>query len=440
MLQTTAVVIEKSKAERDDIRMRLSHCGVLPICFEDEWVCLENIYCIKPSFAVFRSDSSESASRFVNAAKAIESGFPIIVLSNNHRIEAFVQNNWLENLFFLRYPANHQTFQATINRLANVKQDLSGPVLIAGSVERKKLIQELPLVSASQDPVLIQGESGVGKKLIAKDLHRLSGNPNSIFNLIDAGDVTGEWIRKTKVRIDSLSRDYECFYAIDNAEQLPFEFQAQLFLLLEDRAPGGISKTGAASRFITMVHRDISTMVDKGLFRKDLYHRLSVLKLTVPPLRRHMSDIRALAEYFTTQYSIRYQGAVCRLTDPVMDAFVNYPWPGNVSELKRVIKKLVLMDRVHWENMLPVLCNTDKGGNGGRPSVCGIDTDEVRQFLSTNWNLTLKQARSRFADKVERKIIKAALAETGGNCKKAAGLLRISYKSMLNKAKLYQLV
>ena len=168
MGQTTAVVLDNDQAQRDDIRIRLTHCGVVPICFQDEWSCLENIHYIRPAFAVLRPDSLEKAIRFVNIAKAIRSTFPVIVLSNQSEIEHFVRNSWLVDVIFLRYPADEIEFQRAIALLAELKPNVDRPVLIAGSLESQTRIERLPLFGGSTEPLLIQGEPGVGKRLDRK--------------------------------------------------------------------------------------------------------------------------------------------------------------------------------------------------------------------------------------------------------------------------------
>jgi DNA-binding NtrC family response regulator len=444
MTQATAVVLDRDRTERDDIRNRLAQCGVLPICFNDEWICLENIHHIKPFFAVLRVDSRERASRFVNVARAIKNNFPVIVLSNKREVENFVHENWLVNLFHLRYPADNKEFQGAIALLSAARQDRDLPFLIAGSPERRKLIKELPLLGLSKEPVLIQGEPGVGKRLMAKAIHRCSAAKNGPIDFIDAEKLSGQWIQKTVFLSDPSAGDtaVDHFSVIENIENLPFSLQSQLLSVLENFNANGIGgkKNVVSAPFITLSGCDLGLLAEKGAFRKDLYHRLSVLSITVPPLRGYSDDISALAEYFTAQYSIRFNGGICRLPEAVMEAFVEYQWPGNVSELKRAIRQVLAAGKTNWDHTPPLTAIGCGNNRGKRSSHCFIDADEVHQFLEKNRDISLKQARNRYVSRVEKKILKTALAQTNGNCKKAAGLLNISYKSMLNKAKEYQLV
>lgn len=444
MSQATAVVLDKDQIQRDDIRTRLSHCGVLPICFKDEWICLENIHHIRPSFAVLRTNSYDRAFRFVNLAKAIKSDFPVIVLSNKNEVESFIRSNWLVNLFFLRYPADEQEFQGTIALLPAAKEDRDQPVLIAGSPERKKLIHGLPLLGLSKEPVLIQGERGVGKKLMARTIHSCSvAAKDALLEFIDAKDISGQWIQETRARIDSVNRNTgnPGVSVIENVESLPFSLQSQLLLLMENFNGNGIGgkKDRVSAPFITLSASDIEPLTQKGLFREDLYHRLSVLKVTVPSLSGHSGDICALSEYFAARHGIRHNGGICRLPAAVMAACVDYHWPGNVSELKRSIQRLMMTDKANWMHELPLPGNGNQKKRAQRTTNCFIDKDEVHTYWKNSGDVSLKKVKTRYAIQVEKKLMRAALAQTNGNRKQAAGLLNISYKSMLNKAKAYQL-
>ncbi len=440
---TTAVVLDNDQARRDDIRNRLTHCGVVPICFQDEWSCLESIHYIRPAFAVLRPDSREKAIRFVNIAKAIRSTFPVIVLSNQSKIEHFVRNSWLVDVIFLHYPADEIEFQSAIALLAELKPNVDRPVLIAGSLESQTRIERLPLFGGSTEPVLIQGEPGVGKRLIAKAIHSwgMDGKRELVF--INARDISESWIREIQQLVHVPAGGGKAlFIVIENIENLSIGLQAQLLLLAEKPSGKQINNCArGAVRLITLAESDLEHSCREGRFRKDLYHRLSVLKITQPPLRNRRDDVPVLADFFASRYSIRNWGAIFRLPDEVRTILRNYDWPGNVSELKGAVKRSLATGTTHWTENLSAWVNDQRRRKKRPPGTSTMDVkDDVRRFLDNNRNLPLKKARQRFAMQVERRIIKVALSATRGNCKKAAALLNISYKSMLNKAKAYQLV
>ena len=444
MGQATAVVLDNDQAQRDDIRIRLTRCGIVPICFKDDWICLENIHYIRPAFAVLRPDTLETAIRFINIAKAIRSTFPVIVLSNQSEIESFVRNSWLLDLIYLRYPADVHEFQKAIALLDELKPKLDRPVLIAGSPESQKRIEHLPLFGGSTEPLLIQGEPGVGKRLMARAIHSCSTADVSDLFFIDARDISGHWIRQTHQRIESQSGvDAKAlFTVIENVENMSIGQQAQLLLLMEKPSDdNGSNGSRQSVRLITLAGTDLERACRAGRFRKDLYHRLSVLKMTLPPLRDRKDDVPVLADFFASQYSIRNRGAIFRLPDEVQTILRSYDWPGNVSELKGSIKRSLAPGVASWTENLSTWCRARMRTHRRPSSTSTIDLhDDVRRFLENNRDLPLKKAKQRYAMQVESRIMKAALSTTHGNCKKAAGLLNISYKSMLNKAKEYQLV
>ena len=194
-------------------------------------------------------------------------------------------------------------------------------------------------------------------------------------------------------------------------------------------------------RLISLAETDLERFCRTGRFRKDLYHRLSVLKMTLPPLRDRKDDVPVLADFFASQYSIRNRGAIVQLPDEVRTILRNYDWPGNVSELKGSIKRSLASGVTNWTENLSSWCRAKMRTHRRPSSPWTIDVhDDVRRFLEKNRELPLKKAKQRYVMQVESRIMKAALSTTHGNCKKAAGLLKISYKSMLNKAKAYELV
>ena len=444
MISKTAVVLDKQRGQRDEIRSHLSRCGVLPICFKDEWICLENVHHIKPGFALLRTNSYERAFRFVNVARAIRSDFPIVVLSDQSKIEGLIRNNWLANLIFLRYPANHKEFQIAIERLAQVQQVSNVPVLIAASPERKRVMQELPLLALAREPILIEGEPGVGKKQIARAIHGFSSMKDAEIEFIGARDISARWIREAAARVKHAKQGAGVvpIRIITNVETLPHSLQSQLLLILDEVNGSGRAHDHVhrSAPFISLAGGELEPLVTRGAFRKDLYHRLSVLKINVPSLSGHADDIRAMAESFAARYGIEQNGGIYKLPATVLDDFATYHWPGNITELKQSVKRAISNPKTDRIGSSAQTCEWDRLGNVQQGTNDWIDVEDLRRYIQENSELSLKKAKTRYAAQVEKKLMRAALIQTKGNCKKAATLLNISYKSMLNKAKVYHLV
>jgi DNA-binding NtrC family response regulator len=284
----------------------------------------------------------------------------------------------------------------------------------------------------------------VGKKLIATAIHGFSINRRVRLEFIDATDISGKWIRNTVDRFEMTKRSGapQSAYAIKNIEKLSFGLQSQLLLLMEKVTSHEAGAKGPMppAPFISITGCDLDAQADKGAFRKDLYHRLSVLKLTVPPLRQYGIDIVSMAEYFAAYYGIKHNGGICRLSDELLKVLSNYYWPGNVSELKQITKQLVIFDKSRLKNKLPSSLKIKSSKYKDGRANAYVDTDDVHSYIRSHSDVSLKQAKATYAAQVEKKLMKAALRQTSGNCKKAAVLLNISYKSMLNKTKKYQLV
>lgn len=444
MVQATAVVFDKDQTRRDDVRLRLVDCGVLPICFDDEWICLENIYHIRPAFAVMHPDSRETTIRFVSVARAIRTTLPVIVLSNRNEIGNFTCNTRLTNLFLLEYPVDQRQLQDVVGLLAQTGPNLDRPVLVAGSPESQKRIESLALFGKSEEPVLIQGERGVGKRLMARAICSCTTGGRVNLRFIRAGDISEAWIRAMHQRIDRPADSGETMdvQVIENIEALPVDLQSQLLPVMEYPAPKGRAETHRRSvRFISLAESDLERLGRQGRFRPDLYHRLSVFKMTVPPLRRRPDDVLALTYFFITRYSILKRRSISRLPDHVRTPLQNYNWPGNVPELKRAIEDALASRTAPWEECLAAWGRSrqevfrDRRG----PAIMEVRHD-VQRLLDGSGELSLKTMKRRYAVQVETRILRAALSRTDGNCKKAAGMLKISYKSMLNKVKDYGLV
>ena len=163
---------------------------------------------------------------------------------------------------------------------------------------------------------------------------------------------------------------------IENIEDLSTHLQAQLLLLVEK--PSGnqrLNGSRQAVRLITLAGTDLERACHEGRFRKDLYHRLSVLKITLPPLRDRRDDVPVLADFFASRYSIRNRGAIFRLPEEVRIILRNYDWPGNVSELKGSIKQSLAPGVTNWTENLSTWCRTQMGTHKHPPGTTTIDSE-----------------------------------------------------------------
>jgi two-component system response regulator HydG len=225
--------------------------------------------------------------------------------------------------------------------------------IIGRSPEMEKLYRILSKVAQSTHPVLILGESGTGKELVARSIHTHGPNSNKPFIPVDCGSlvptlIESELFGYVKGAFTGANRSKDGLLAtaeggtvfLDEIGELPLELQAKLLRALQEkeiRPVGATHRVPMNARILAATNRDLSAMVEKGTFRKDLYYRLSVVNLRLPNLRDRPSDIPVLAGHFVDKMN-RVKGTAHSLSDDALRTMMDYPWPGNVRELENAIE------------------------------------------------------------------------------------------------------
>ncbi|UCH10970.1 MAG: sigma-54-dependent Fis family transcriptional regulator [Fidelibacterota bacterium] len=306
--------------------------------------------------------------------------------------------------------------------------------MVGQSPEISNVLEIVEMVSRSDAPVFIQGESGTGKELVASAIHKRSDRAEKPFmqlncaaipeNLIEStlfGHVQGAFTGASKTTRGIFEETHEGTLLLDEVSEIPLGLQAKLLRVLQEQR---FTKVGSHKpidvdvRILATSNRDIDKIVQEGAFREDLYYRLNVVPLLVPPLRERPSDIPILLEHFVAYFCAKYNQEKKELTADTMRRLELYDWPGNVRELKNNTERAVLFSesspRLEMEHFFPA------GGDSKRPS-----------------GMTFSGG-STLAD-VEREAILATLEKTGQNRTQAAKILSISVKTLRNKLKLYGL-
>ena len=231
--------------------------------------------------------------------------------------------------------------------------------ILGQSQPLKSVLHQVEQVAPTETTVLIQGETGTGKELIARALHNLSLRKERTLvkvncaalpsNLIESelfGHEKGSFTGATVRRIGRFELADGGSIFLDEIGELPIELQAKLLRVLQE---GEIERLGDSKtikinvRIIAATHRDLKQMVQQGSFREDLFYRLSVFPLTLPPLRDRKNDISLLAQCFITKYANKMGKQINQLPKSAMDKLQDYPWPGNVRELENVIERAIIL-------------------------------------------------------------------------------------------------
>lgn len=310
-------------------------------------------------------------------------------------------------------------------------------------VARSKAMQDVFALAAKVAPhsttVLITGESGTGKELVAQGIHQHSGRTAGKFvavncgglpeNLIESelfGYVKGAFTGADKKKSGFFTEANRGTLFLDEIGELPLTLQVKLLRVLQE---GEIQPLGASGprkvdvRVIAATARDLAQDVSLGLFRQDLFYRLNVVHIALPPLRDRGGDIALLSEYFLKRYAKLLRSSVAGIAPSTMARLLQHVWPGNVRELENVIERAVVVaeKRVILPEDLPDTFGVRQNGR------------RLDDFFG---GFSVKQAQKA----METSLIGRALQATGGNKSKAAELLELSYPSLLSKIKEYGLV
>ncbi|NPA49973.1 MAG: GAF domain-containing protein [Thermodesulfobacteria bacterium] len=336
--------------------------------------------------------------------------------------------------------ANIQAIQEEKERLLEenrkLKRELQGKYslenFIALSSRMQEVLEMIERVAPSSATVLLRGESGTGKSLIAKLIHFNSPRANGPFitvactalpeNLIESelfgyekGAFTGALSRKRGLFEEANGGTI----FLDEIGDLPLPLQAKLLHVIQEKEFYRVGSTRPIKvdvRIITATNRNLEELVEKGLFREDLYYRLNVFPIYVPPLRERSTDIIPLAEFFLEKYSREHGKEIKRLSSPAIDLLVQYHWPGNVRELENVIERAVLV------------CDEEV-----------IRSYHLPQSLQTaeSSNTYARKSLAQAVKNLEMELIIEALKETRGNQSKAAQMLDTSLRILNYKIRKY---
>jgi DNA-binding NtrC family response regulator len=305
--------------------------------------------------------------------------------------------------------------------------------LIGESAEMREIYRLVEAVADTDATVFIQGESGTGKELVARAIHNRSSRRGRDFVPINCGalprdiienelfgHVKGAFTGSVTEKAGSLELAQGGTVFLDEIAELEPDLQVKILRVLEDkhfRRLGGRESITLDVRFLAATNMDVRQAMEEKKFREDLYYRLSVVEIHLPPLRNRFGDILLLAEAFLRQYSEKYDKKVRGFDAKVTKALQEYGWPGNVRELKNVVDRAV------------VLTTSDRIGVGDLPGRVGGPT-------SSGSTITLPIGDT--MDNYERRIIYRTLEHTDNNKTQAARILGVSLKTLHNKLNRYE--
>ena len=298
---------------------------------------------------------------------------PVIVISWVNTVDTAVEAMRCGAFDYVTKPFEKLDLTARIHRAMRISEILFRyePPQQSEGVQFKELVGVSPafqnvtaMISAAarvQSTTLIIGETGTGKELIARAIHDLSAERNGPFQVVDCttfsegtveselfGHVRGAFTGAVGDKLGLIERGTGGTLFLDEIGDLPLPLQAKLLRVLEEgemRAVGSVQMKKVSARFIAATNQELTEKVRKNEFRKDLFFRLNVMAIKVPPLRERTEDIPLLARHFVSRYSKEFSKNVKDLHPSAVTELVAYPWPGNVRELRNVIERAVMLTR-----------------------------------------------------------------------------------------------
>ena len=325
-----------------------------------------------------------------------------------------------------------------------VKQAQTGRFksLVGNSAAMQQVCDLIGRIAPSSASVLISGESGTGKDVVARTIHELSRRRHAAFLAVNCGAITptlmeSELFGHERGSFTGADRRHKGFFEratrgtlfLDEITEMPIELQVKLLRVLES---GTFSRVGGEEvisvdvRILASTNRSLHDAVEQGKLREDLYYRLKVFQLELAPLRDRPDDIRLLAQHFLEELG-KAEGAEKRFTDAALTRLAAYPWPGNIRELRNVVHSAFILagNAIDTDSLPPEVQS-------------GVTPSARAETATASDRDVLKDLVGQPLAEVERRLITATLAHCEGNKGKAAGLLGISLKTLYNRLHAYQ--
>ena len=374
---------------------------------------------------------------------------PVVMITAHGSVENAVEAVKLGAFDYLEKPFEQEQIRQVVAKAMNTytlarrdarpeEPSVRGRFRLVGQAPAiRQIYGVVEKVASTPSTVLITGESGTGKELIARALHENSARHAGPFIKINCAAIP-----KTLMESELFGYEKGAFTGavgakpgrfelahggtlfLDEIGEIPVEMQVKLLRVLQEsefERVGGIKTIKVDVRLVTATNRDLVQDISAGSFREDLYYRLNVVPIHIPPLRERREDIPLLVEHFLAKFNDRLKKQIDSVSADAISRLVSYHWPGNIRELENLMERTMLFcerSEIQVSDLPPEI--------GGLPpaSVSGSPTAA-----------SLKEAVRAETERVERELIQKALDETGGNVTQAARKLKISRKSLQTKMK-----
>ena len=456
------LVVEDKDSLRTMLRLALEAQGHAVVEARDEPEGVQAMRAARPGLVLSDLRLPEGDGLGVlRAAKQLDPELPVIVMTAYGGIQDAVSAMKEGALDFIAKPvepdhlllmvARAQSLRRMATENILLKEELAArrgaPQIVGEDPNLKRVTVALHRAAATDTTVLLEGESGTGKELFARALHMLSARADGPFVPINCaaipetlletelfGHEKGAFTGAASRKSGKFELAHRGTLFLDEIGDLPLPLQAKILRALEEKSfdrVGGTAPIRVDVRIVAATNRDLKAAVVAHQYREDLYFRLSVFPIRIPPLRERPRDILMLARHFIEKFCRDVNKKPLGLAPSAIDDLMRYAWPGNVRELQNCIERVVILtegDTIHARHLaLPI----------SEPTALEENVDDPWDHIDLSG--TLPEATRRINAEVERRMIERALTESEGNRGRAAEILQIGYKVLTSKLKEYRL-
>jgi two-component system nitrogen regulation response regulator GlnG len=399
--------------------------------------------------------------------REIESKLPVIVMTAFGTTETAIEATKLGAFEYVLKPFEIPDILALIDQaleagrfmrsrveMDTIPETTSADAIIGRSKAMQEVYKAIGRVAPTDATVLIRGESGTGKELVARAIYQHSLRSDKPFLVINCvaipetlleselfGYEKGAFTGAVSRRVGKIQQAHSGTLFLDEIGDMPFSIQAKILRLLQEKRIerlGGREPIPVDVRIIAATNRDLEAALSEGRFREDLYYRLKVVTLWLPPLRDRLDDIPLLADYFLVRFATEVGVDNPAISKEAKDLLSSHPWQGNVRELSNTLQKALIFSRggpISFGDISQVI-GSERVSEGTEESMDEAIRQWVRNTLTSG---TAKEVFNTLMDRIARILIAEALKLTGGNRSRTAELLGMSRPTLLSKIEKYRL-
>ncbi len=458
------LIVDDERGICELVSRLLEEEGMVPLVAYDGQTALQKLRTESPAVLILDLRLPDlDGMEVLRQAKALDEDLPVVILTAFAKVHGAVAAMRAAAFDYLAKPYDHQELVRVVRRALAERElnrklkelpsginatgkltEIMGPSAAIG-----RLIADINRVAKSNFSVVIVGETGSGKEVVAQAIHRASPRAQRPFVPVDCGAIPetlleaelfghekGAFTGAASRKLGRFEQANGGTLLLDEILNMPLSAQAKVLRALQERTVcrvGGTQPVKIDVRVLAASNQEMEAAAASGRFRVDLCFRLNEFMLRIPPLRQRKEDIVYLAKRFLDLTNQELHKKVRGFSEPAIQALLNFPWPGNVRQLRSTIRRAVLLaDEVVGENHLDI-CQENRAAF---PRVAA----PARVQATFAAGLSLKELVAESTGAVEREVLVQTLRQTGGNKAKAARLLRMDYKTIQSKVKKYELI